>query len=85
MSDDFQFRHGANDGKHGPAHRAIGVDLILDADEAHAEVVELLERHQQMARAAGEAVKLPDQHAVDLTIPGSGHQGIELRTPLPAA
>jgi hypothetical protein len=32
---------------------AIRVDLILDADIPHAEMVELLERGQQVACAAG--------------------------------
>src|SRR3954468_17575499 len=47
----LQFGHRADDGEHRPAHRAIGVDLILDADKSHAEVVELLKRRQQVARA----------------------------------
>jgi len=37
----FQFGHGTDDGEHGPAHRAVGIDLMIDADETHAEVVEL--------------------------------------------
>ena len=32
--DRSQFGHGANDGGHGPANRAGGIDLILDADES---------------------------------------------------
>src|SRR5208337_1026335 len=55
-----------------------------DADEADPKVIELFERHQKMARAAGEAVELPDQHAVDLAVPGGRHQGIELGAALPA-
>src|SRR3954462_11285992 len=47
----LQFSHRTDDGEHRPAHRAIGVDLILDADKSHAEVVELLKRRQQVARA----------------------------------
>ena len=38
----FQFGHGPNDRKHGLAHRALGVDLILNADKADTEVVESL-------------------------------------------
>ncbi len=78
----LEFGHGADDGEHGPAHRAVGIDLILHADEADAEMVELLERGEQMARAAGEAVELPDQHAVDLAVAGGGHQRVELRPTL---
>src|SRR3954469_2860238 len=48
----LQLGHRADDGEHRPAHRAFGVDLILDADKAHAEVVERLECRQQVARAA---------------------------------
>ena len=84
MSEDSS-GHRADDGEHRPAHRAIGVDLILDADKAHPEVVELLERRQQMARAASKAIEFPDQHAVDLVVPGSRHQGIELGAALPTA
>ena len=64
----FQFGHGADDGEHGPAHRAVRVHLVLHTDEAHAEMVELLQRGEQVARAAGEAVKLPHQHAVDFLV-----------------
>lgn len=56
ISDDFEFGHGADDGEHCPTHGAVGIDLILDADEAHAELVELLERSQQVACVAGEAI-----------------------------
>jgi hypothetical protein len=36
MSDDSSLAMAPIDGEHGPAHRAVGVDLIPDADEAHA-------------------------------------------------
>jgi hypothetical protein len=42
-------------------HRAVGVYLILDADEAHPEMVELFKRYQQVACAARKAVEFPDQ------------------------
>ena len=48
-------------------------------------MVELFERHQQVARAAGEAVELPDQDAVELAPSRGGHQRGELRPALPAA
>jgi len=48
-------------------------------------MVELLQRRQQVARAAGEAVELPHQHAVDLLVARGHHQGVELRPALPAA
>src|SRR3954453_14444878 len=54
---ELQFGHRADDGEHRPAHRAIGVDLILDADKSPPEVVELLERRQQVARAASKAIE----------------------------
>jgi hypothetical protein len=34
--------------------------LILDADEPDAEMVEFLQRRQEVSRAAGEAVELPN-------------------------
>ena len=84
MSDDFEFSHGADDGEHRPTHRAVGVDLILNADEAHTEMVEFLQGRQQVACAAREAIKLPDQHTVDFAISCCCHQSIELRAALPA-
>jgi flavin-dependent dehydrogenase len=66
MSDDSSSAISADDGEHRPTHRAVGVDLILDADEAHTEMVEFLQsRQQQMACAAREAIKFPDQHTID--------------------
>ena len=46
----LKFGHGADDGEHGAAHRAIGVDLILDADKADAKMVEFLQGRQQVLR-----------------------------------
>jgi hypothetical protein len=59
--------------------------LILNADEAHPEMVELFKRCQQVACAAREAVEFPDQHAVDLVFSDRRHQGIQLWAALPAA
>jgi len=59
--------------------------LILDADEAHPEVVELFKRYQQMACAARKAVEFPDQYAVELMASDRRHQGVELRAALPTA
>jgi hypothetical protein len=56
----------ADDSEHGASHRACGVDLILDADEADAEIIELLERGEQVAGGSREAVELPDQDALHL-------------------
>ena len=42
----LQFGHGADDGEHRSTHRAIGVYLILDADEAHPKMAELFKRYQ---------------------------------------
>ena len=85
MSEDFQFGHGADDSEHCSTHRAVGIYLILDADEAHAEMVEFFQRRQQMARAARKAIEFPDQHAVDLAVSGRRHQGAEVRATLPTA
>ena len=85
MSDDFELGHGSDDREHRPAHRAVGIDLILHADEADAEVFELLERGQQMGGAARETIELPDQGTLELPVAGGLHQGIEARTTLLAA
>ena len=79
MSDDFEFSHGADDGEHRTTHGAVGVDLILDADEAHAQMIEFFQGRQQMACAARETVEFPDQHAVDFSVSGCGHKTIQLR------
>jgi hypothetical protein len=64
---------------------AVGVHLILAANEAYSEVIEFFERRQQMACAACETVELPNQRAVDFMVSGYRHQGIELGTALSAA
>lgn len=51
----------------------------MNADEAYAEVVELFKGREQMARALGEAIELPDQNTVDLPATCGGHQSVELR------
>ena len=56
------------------AHGAVGIDLILYADEAYAEMIELFQRRQQMACAAREAVEFPDEDAVDLSVSCRRHQ-----------
>jgi hypothetical protein len=62
-----------------------GIDLILNADKAHAEMVELFQRGQQVACAAREAIKFPDEHAFNLVFSRRCHQGVELRASLPPA
>ena len=57
----FQLGHRADDGEHGPAHGAIGINLVLNTDEAHREVLELLLCVQEVLGAAGKPVELPDQ------------------------
>ena len=42
-------------------------------------------RSQQVTRASGKAVELPDQDTVDLMVPGGHHQGIEPRAALSPA
>ena len=69
-----QFGHRADDDKQGPPHGAVGVDLILRAGEALAEMVGLFERRQQMGCATGEAVELPYEDAVGLAVSCRPHQ-----------
>ena len=69
---------GADDVEEQPAHGRGGVDRLGVADEVHAEVAELLQGRDQRAEGAGEAVVLPDQHAVEAAPAGVGHQGIEV-------
>ena len=78
ISDDFKLGHGADDGEHCAPHRAIGVDLILDTDKPDTEMVEFLQSRQQVARAAGKAIELPDQHTIDFPVPSSDHERAQL-------
>ena len=66
-------------------YRTVGVHLILNADEADAEMVEFFQGREQMARASREAIEFPDQHAVDLAVSGRRHQAVELGAALPTA
>jgi hypothetical protein len=81
----LQFCHGADDGEHRPPHWAVRVDLILDADEADTKMVEFFQGHQQMPGAAGEAIELPDQDAVNFAVSCGCHEGIKFGSPLPPA
>ena len=49
-----------DDGEHCSAHRADGVDLVLYANEAYSEMIELFQCRKQMACAALERVEFPD-------------------------
>ena len=64
----LQLGHGSDDRKHDLAHRAVGVDLVLDADNADARLIEILEHSHQMGHAPGEAVELPDERHIELVI-----------------
>ena len=44
----LQFGHCADDGEHRSTHGAVGVDLILYADEAHSEMIELFQRYPRL-------------------------------------
>jgi hypothetical protein len=70
-------RHGGDDGEHRSTHWAVCVDLIPQADEAHPEMIEFFERHQQLAHAACEAIKFPNQNAINLAVSGRRHQGTD--------
>ena len=74
----FRFGHRPDDREHGASHGAVGVDLVLHADEAHAEMVEFLEGDEEVTHGPGEPVKLPDQDAIELAVARPGHQGLEL-------
>ncbi len=79
INDDFELGHGTDDGEHGAAHWAVRVNLVLDADEANPEVIEFFQRSQEMARVAGKAVELPNQHTVNFVVPSRRHKRIQLR------
>src|SRR5689334_20194737 len=47
-------------------------------------MIELLQSHQEVARASCEPVELPDQDTVELTVASCGHQRVELGSTLSA-
>jgi hypothetical protein len=81
----FELGKGADDVEEQPAHGRGGVDGLGMADEVHAEVAELLQRRNQCAEGAREAVVLPDQHAIEAAPARVGHQSIELGRALATA
>jgi hypothetical protein len=56
----------------------LGIHLILHANEANPEVVELLQRFQEMGNTTRKPVELPHKNTVKLMMACRSHQRLEL-------
>jgi len=64
----LQLSHCLDNREQCLTQRAASVDVLLIADELDAERPELLQRQQQMARAASKPVEAPDDDGVELPL-----------------
>lgn len=70
---------GADDDHDSTAQRAAGIDLLPEADELDAQVVELVEHLQEVDHGAGQPVESPDQQHIETTAAGVAQHLIESR------
>src|SRR3974390_471693 len=77
----FELCDGADDGDHGPAQRAAGVDILAERDELDLQVIQLVQHFQQVFHRARQTIESPDQHHLELASPGIAHELVEARTP----
>jgi hypothetical protein len=68
----------------GFTHRAVRIDVILDAHEPDPQVVERIEGPDQVRRASRKAVELPYHDAVDLAPTRRLNQPVQFRPRLGA-
>ena len=66
----FQLGDGADDDDDGAAQRAAGIDVLSEADELDAQVVQFVEHLEEVADGAGDPVRSPDEHNVKLPLAG---------------
>src|SRR5579863_251576 len=65
----FELREDCEHGSHGAAGRSSQVEGLGQRDEADAEMLQFLERGQQIGYRSAPAIEPPDQHHVDLAPP----------------
>src|SRR6266571_9538998 len=70
--------HDPNDRQHRLAHRTLRGHVILHTDAAHPEVMELLQRFEEIGNTASKPVELPDKHTVTLMMACRAPQRLEL-------
>ena len=69
----FEFGDGSDDHHNGPSQRAVGVDVLPEADELDPETVHLVEHFQQMPGRPRNAIARPDQQDIEATAAGVAH------------
>ena len=73
----FELGDGSDDDHDGTAQRPAGVDVLAEADELDAEMVQFIEHIEIVLYRPGDPVRGPDQHDVELTAASFAHQLIE--------
>ena len=76
----FQLGNGADDHDDGAAQRTAGVDLLAEADELDAKVIQFVEHLQEVDHRPGDSIESPDKDDIELASAGIGHQVIQPRT-----
>ena len=80
----FQYGDGANDDHDGAAQRPTGVDLLAEADELDASVIQLVQDLEKVFYAPDDPITGSDQHDVEAATAGIGHHLIEPWSPRPS-
>jgi len=78
----FEFAHGRDHREREPARRRRSVDAVAQADKVHAADPEVLQRREQVARAACEPIEAPRGHDVELARVCELHKFVELGAPV---
>ncbi len=73
----FQFSDGADDDHDGPAQRATGVDIFLEADLLDLKPAELVQDFEEVLHRPGDPVRCPDQDNIEPAAAGISHHLIE--------
>ena len=68
-----------DDLEHGFAHRGRRIELLVLADESHAELLALGVHRREVQEIAADAVNLPDQHMREFTMLDALHHLLERR------
>jgi hypothetical protein len=76
----FQLRDCPDDDDNGPAKRAAGVEVLAEADELDAQVVEFIEHLEEVPDRARDPIRSPDQDYLEAAAAGIPQQLIETRT-----
>ncbi len=81
----FQLGNGADDDDHGASQRATGVDVFAKGNEADVEMIELIQRFQEVSDGARQPVERPDHDHVKAAAAGITQHAIQAGPAGPAA